>query len=204
MKIKSLAIATMLGLGMTATTAAFAQTTSAQTPSFNYIEGRYVEMDEANTTFDGWEAEVSGRIGQYMFISGSYGETSGRITGLGKTDLDMALGRVGFIFGDNQPVAAYVGPQVSYIKSTFGLGSDGQWEVDSNSSTDWGAFAGVRAQVMPMLELNGEVSYIDFDRESLTSYSAGAKVFLTPALSATGRMQFGDLDGFSLGVAFHF
>lgn len=204
MKVKSLVIATTLGLGLTATTAAFAQTTSTQTPSFNYIEGRYVELDEADTTFDGWEAEVSGRLGRYMFISGSYSETSGNVTSIGNTDLDIALGRIGFIFGDNQPIAAYAGPQVSYIKSTFGLGSDGEWELDSDSSTDWGAFAGVRAQVLPMLELNGEVSYIDFERESLTSYSAGAKIFITPALAATGRMQFGDLDGFSVGVAFHF
>ncbi|RUO30787.1 hypothetical protein CWE12_06000 [Aliidiomarina sedimenti] len=197
MKIKSLVIATTLALGA-------ATTAMAETPSFSYIEGRYVEMDEAETTFDGYEAEVSGRLGNYMFISGSYGETSGNWSELGNVDLDIATGRLGFIFGQDEPVAAYVGPQVSYIQSTYGLGSDGGWELGDDSTTDWGAFAGIRAMILPRVEINGEVSYIDFERESLTSYTAGTRIYLTPNLAATGQLRMGDLDGFAVGLNYSF
>lgn len=200
MKIKSLVVSTLAGLGLTVTSAA----ALADTPSFSYIEGRYVEMDEVDTTFDGFEVEASAQLGQYLFISGQYGETSGSVTDLGSSDLDIALGRVGFIFGQDQQVAAYAGPQVSYIKTSYGLGSDGDWELGSESSTDYGAFAGVRAMILPRLEINGEVSYIDFDRESLTSYTAGTRIYLTRNLAATGEFRMGDLDGFAVGVSFQF
>ena len=205
MKMKSLVVSTLtaLGLGL-GSQAAFAQVSPAESPSFSYIEGKYVELDEANTTFDGFEVEASGRLGQFMFLSGSYSEVSGSVSGLGSTDLDIALGRLGFIFGQDERVAAYAGPQVSYIKTNYGLGSDGEWSLGSESSTDYGAFAGVRAMVMPRLELNGEISYIDFDRESLTSYSAGTRVYLTRNLAATGQYNFGDLDGFNVGVTYAF
>lgn len=205
MKTKPLAISTVIALALgLGSQAALAQTTPSETPSFSYVGASYVELDEADTTFDGFEAEVSGRLGQYMFLSGSYSEVSGSVSGLGSTDFDIATGRLGFIFGRDERVAAYVGPQVAYIKTNYGLGSDGDWELGSESTTDWGAFAGVRAMVMPRVELNGEVSYIDFDRESLTSYSAGTRIYLTPNLAATGQLRMGDLDGFSVGVNYAF
>lgn len=198
MKIKSLAVTTALLLGMGSTTAL------ANSPSFSYIEGRYVEMDEAETTFDGFEAEISGRLGQYMFLSGSYGELSGDWADIAGADFNIATGRLGFIFGRDERVAAYVGPQVSYIDTNYGLGSDGDWQLGSESSTDYGAFAGVRAMILPRVEVNGEVSYIDFDRESLTSYNVGTKLYLTPNLAATGQLRMGDLDGFTVGLNYSF
>lgn len=205
MKAQPLVVSTLaaLGLGL-GSQAAIAQTSPDETPSFTYVEASYVEMDEADTTFDGFEVEASGRLGQYMFLSGSYSEVSGSITGLGDTDLDIAAARLGFIFGRNEPIAAYAGPQVAHIKTDYGLGSDGEWTFDSDSTTDWGAFAGVRAMIMPRVELNAEVDYIDFDRESLTSYSAGTRIFLTRNLAATGQLKMGDLDGFSVGVTYAF
>lgn len=198
MKIKSLAVTTALLLGMGSTTAL------ANSPSFSYIEGRYVEMDEAETTFDGFEAEISGRLGQYMFLSGSYGELSGDWADIAGADFNIATGRLGFIFGRDERVAAYVGPQVSYIDTNYGLGSDGDWQLGSESSTDYGAFAGVRAMILPRVEVNGEVSYIDFERESLTSYNVGTKLYLTPNLAATGQLRMGDLDGFTVGLNYSF
>lgn len=198
MKIKSLAVTTALLLGMGSTAAL------ANSPSFSYIEGRYVEMDEAETTFDGFEAEISGRLGQYMFLSGSYGELSGDWADIAGADFNIATGRLGFIFGRDERVAAYVGPQVSYIDTNYGLGSDGDWQLGSESSTDYGAFAGVRAMILPRVEVNGEVSYIDFERESLTSYTAGTKLYLTPNLAATGQLRMGDLDGFTVGLNYSF
>lgn len=198
MKMKYIAIATITALGLGSSVAL------ADTPSFSYFEGRYVELDEAETTFDGFEAELSGRIGQYSFISLNYGEVSGSWGDVGSANLDMATARLGFIFGQDQTVAAYVGPQVSHIKTNYGLGSDGQWQVGSDSSTEWGAFGGVRAMVLPRVEVNGEISYIDFDRESFTTYSAGTRVYLTPNLAATGELRMGDLDGFAVGLNFRF
>lgn len=203
MVLSSLA-ALVLGLGSQAAVAQGSPNSPSETPSFSFVEAKYVEMDEADTTFDGFEVEASGRLGHMMFLSGSYSEVSGSVSGLGSTDLDIATGRLGFIFGRDERVAAYVGPQVAYIKTNYGLGSDGEWQVGSESTTDWGAFGGVRAMIMPRVEVNGEISYIDFERESLTSYSAGTRVYLTRNLAATGQLRMGDLDGFTVGVTYAF
>lgn len=206
MKTKPMVFSTLaaLTLGLGSHAAMAQQTTPDEAPSFSYVQATYVEMDEADTTFDGFEVEASSRLGQMMFLSGSYSEVSGNFTGLGSTDLDIANARLGFIFGRDERVAAYVGPQVSYIKTNYGLGSDGDWELGSESSTDWGAFAGVRAMIMPRVELKGEVSYIDFDRESLTSYTAGTRIYLTQNLAVTGEFRMGDLDGFAVGLNYSF
>lgn len=206
MKTKPMVLSTLaaLTLGLGSHAALAQQNMPSETPSFSYVEATYVEMDEIDTTFDGFEVEASGRLGQMMFLSGSYSEVSGSVTGLGSTDFDIANARLGFIFGQDERVAAYIGPQVSYIKTNYGLGSDGDWELGSESSTDWGAFAGVRAMIMPRVELNGEISYIDFDRESLTSYNAGTRIYLTRNLAATGEIRFGDLDGFAVGLTYAF
>lgn len=205
MKAQPLVVSTLAALGLGfGSQAAIAQASPDETPSFTYVEASYVEMDEADTTFDGFEVEASGRLGQYMFLSGSYSEVSGSISGLGSTDLDIAAARLGFIFGRNEPIAAYAGPQFARIKTDYGIGSDGEWTLESDSTNEWGAFAGVRAMIMPRVELNAEVDYIDFDRESLTSYSAGTRIFLTRNLAATGQLRMGDLDGFSLGVTYAF
>ena len=58
--------------------------------------------------------------------------------------------------------------------------------------------------ILPRVELNGEVSYIDFERESFTTYSAGTRVYLTSNLAATGEVRMGDLDGFAVGLNFRF
>lgn len=71
MQLKTLTIACTLALGFSTTVAL------AESPSFSYFEARYVELDEAETTFDGFEAELSGRAGQYSFVSLNYGEVSG-------------------------------------------------------------------------------------------------------------------------------
>ena len=198
MKMKYTAMVTIAALGFGSSVAL------ADTPSFSYFEGRYVEADEAETTFDGFEAELSGRVGQYSFVSLNYSEVSGGWGDISNANLDMATARLGFIFGQNQPIAAYVGPQVSYIKTNYGLGSEGQWQLGSQSSTEWGAFGGIRAMILPRVEINGEVSYIDFERESFTTYSAGTRVYLTPNLAATGELRMGDLDGFAVGLNFRF
>ncbi|EGN75353.1 hypothetical protein A28LD_0966 [Idiomarina sp. A28L] len=198
MKLKTLTIACTLALGFSTTVAL------AESPSFSYIEARYVELDEANTTFDGYEAELSGRLGRYSFLSLNYADVSGDWAGFANANLEMATARLGFIFGENQPLVAYVGPQVSYIKTNYGPGTDGSWNSEGDSTTEWGAFGGVRAMVLPRVEVNTEISYIDFDRESFTSYSVGTRVYLTQNLAATGQLRMGDLDGFSIGVSYQF
>jgi opacity protein-like surface antigen len=177
----------------------------ANEPSFSYIGGSYTERDaEDGTTYDGFEAEASGRLGHRTFLAASYGELSGGAGDFGNVDLDIAYGRLGIILGETESFAAYAGPQVQYVKTDLGLGSDGQWQLDSDSATDWGAFGGVRAMVTRSVEINGEISYVDMDNSDMTSYGAGARVFLTQNLAATGEMKFGDLDGFNLGLSYHF
>ena len=199
MKMKSLVIATAFGLGSLTLSAA----AHAESPSFSYLSAGYTEIDEG-TTFDGFEIEASGRLGRHAFLSGRYTDTSGSYSGLGSVDWESTLGRLGFIFGENQRVAAYAGPQVSYISTGLMWGPDNEWQAGSESSTDWGAFGGVRAMVLPMLELNGEISYIDFDRNSFTSYAAGTKLYFTRNLAATGQVRMGDLDGFTVGLSYNF
>lgn len=198
MKMKILLLTSAIGLAL-GTSAAM-----ANEPSFNYVSASYVELDEADTTFDGFEAELSGRVGQHLFISGSYAQLSGGWADVSNVDFDIAYARLGIIFGETDQVAFYAGPQVQYINADFGLGSDGDFDLGSESSTDYGAFGGARVMLTPRVELNGEISYVDMDRGDYTSYSAGTRIYLTPNLAAIGEVKFGDLDGFSVGVHYSF
>ncbi|RUO26856.1 hypothetical protein CWE09_09250 [Aliidiomarina minuta] len=198
MKMKTLLLTSAIGLTLSAPAA------MANEPSFSYVSASYVELDEADTTFDGFQAELSGRVGQHLFISGSYAQLSGGWADVSNVDFDIAYGRLGIIFGETDQVAFYAGPQVQYINADFGLGSDGDFDLGSESSTDYGAFGGARLMLTSRVELNGEISYVDMDNDDYTSYSAGARVYLTPYLAATGQMNFGDLDGFSVGVHYRF
>lgn len=198
MKMKNILLTSAIGLALGTSSA------MANEPSFSYVSANYVELDEADTTFDGFEAELSGRVGQYLFISGSYAQLSGGWADISNVDFDIAYGRLGIIFGETDHVAFYAGPQVQYINADFGLGSDGDFELTSESSTDYGAFGGARVMLTSRVELNGEISYVDMDDEDYTSYAAGARIYLTPNLAATGQMKFGDLDGFNVGVHYSF
>lgn len=199
MKMTSIALTSALSFAIASPMA------MADEPSFSYLSASYSEREaDDGTTYDGFEAKASGRLGHRTFLAASYGQLSGGAGDFGEVDMDIAYGRLGIILGETDRFAAYAGPQVQYVKTELGLGSDGEWQLDSDSATDWGAFGGIRAMVTRSIELNGEVSYVDMDNNDMTSYGAGARIFLTQNLAATGEMKFGDLDGFNLGVSYHF
>ncbi|SMQ58577.1 Outer membrane protein beta-barrel domain-containing protein [Pseudidiomarina planktonica] len=202
MNVKTLfiptAISAALCLGLAAPSA------QAQEPSFSYIGGSYIELDEADTTFDGYEAEISSQLGERWFLSASYAQLSGDWTGGEELDLDVGYARLGFIVGDAENAAFYLGPQAQYLKADFGFGSDGEFDIASESETDYGAFGGVKVMLGDRIELNGEASWVDMEDENFTSYSAGVKFFITKNFAATGEAQFGDLDGFKVGLSYHF
>ncbi|MEX1221286.1 MAG: hypothetical protein WEA82_04125 [Idiomarina sp.] len=196
------AISAALCLGLVAPSAQ-AQT-QERGPSFSYIGASYIEQDEADTTFDGYGAEISSQLGERWFLSASYAQLSGDWTGGEELDLDVGYARLGFILGNAENAAFYLGPQAQYLKADFGFGSDGQFDVASESETDYGAFGGVKVMLGDAFELNGEASWVDMEDESFTSYSAGVKFFITQNFAATGKAQFGDLDGFQVGISYHF
>ncbi|RUO26854.1 hypothetical protein CWE09_09240 [Aliidiomarina minuta] len=188
MNLKAMLVS-ILGLSLVASVA------TAQVPSFNYVGASYTEIEDGNINYDGFELEVSGRIGENWFLSGSYADISTSQAEVVFDDLDITYGRLGYIFIEDELAALYAGPQVQYLNFDGGLGS--------TSETDLGVFVGLRFIAAPRIELMTEASYIDMDN-SITRFSAGARFYITPSLSAETQANFGDWSGFSLGINFHF
>lgn len=188
MKIKTMLVS-ILGLALVTPVA------MAQTPSFNYVGASYTEIEDGNLKYDGFELEVSGRISEKWFLSGSYADISTSKTGIVYDDLDVTHGRLGYIFIEDDWAAFYGGPQVQYLNLDN--------SSSSTSETDLGAFIGLRFIALPRIELTTEVSYINMNN-SITRYSAGARMYITPSLSAKVQANFGDWDGFNIGINFHF
>lgn len=170
-------------------------------PSFNYAAIHYQEFEtEADRNFDGFNLEVSGHLSESWFISGSYAQLSHDL-GEGSLNRDLTYGRLGYVARHQGGLALYAGPQIMYTTYEF------MTNIDTESSTSAGVFAGVRYMVSPSVELKTEVSYANFSHDNnnnFIQYTAGLRTFLTYRFALEARAQFGDWDGFMVGGSIHF
>ncbi len=153
----------------------------AESPSFNFIEAGYqfVDLDLGggdDVDGDGFAVGGSFEIGDHMFGFVSYADT-GFDFGVDLTQLQAGLGwRTGLT--DNTDFfarAAYVDAEIS--ASGF----------ESLSESGYGIGIGVRSNVSDLIELYGEVAYVDL--------GSGAD-----STAIGGGIYFNLTDNFALGV----
>jgi hypothetical protein len=155
---------------------------AAERPSYNYVEGAYVNLDiDEGGSIDGFGVTGSFAIGDMYHVMADYARLSE--TGFSGSVTTLA-------FGLNAPIAhntdfvARIG-WVNARASAFGF---------SASDDGWMAQAGVRSMITPFVELNAFLTHTDVGGATDTSIGAGAGYWFTRNFGVFGGFDYSDGD----------
>ena len=170
----------------------------AQGPSFNFVELGYnsSEFDVGNgvdVDGDGFAVGGSFEIGENMFVFASYADTDFDFS------LDISALQVGLGWHTSISQTADIVARVAYVDAEIGLSGFGS--VDESG---YGLGIGVRNDVSVLVELYGEISYVDLgDDADNTAFGAGIYFNMTRAFALGLGAAFDD-DATSYGVSGRF
>lgn len=149
--------------------------------SYNYLEGSYVipEQDDA------LRLAGSFAINPQFFV---------KLEGTAYDGVNLFSGELGFRHALNDKLDLNI--------TGGGLYAD----PDGGGSETGFTFGGaLRAQVLPQLEVNGGLQYLDIDNSSEVGFSVGAVYSFTPQFGLVGGGRFIDnSDEFSVGLRYNF
>jgi hypothetical protein len=185
---KHIALGTVIALGVGA------QAMAAESLSYSYVEGAFVQGDMGS--IDGAEGDITAD-GDGILASGSaaFGERFFAFASFGSLNLndievdgDAVEGKVKVKpltvgLGFHMPVGASVDfvTGVSYERIKFSV-SDGEVSI-SDSDDGYGVSAGLRGLIGERLELSGNLKYLDLGSSELV-YSVGGRFHFTDMVSA--------------------
>lgn len=187
---KRLILTTLAGLSI-----ASAPTLANESPSFNFISANFVEYDLDGADVDGFSLHSNYELGNNLFIEADMQRIS-------RYDINLLTGSLGLGY-------AYFVHETTAVTGSIGTGYD-RLTGDSpvNESTHFSyANVGLRSRVHKMVELGADVQ-----REwggsgyNETSYGIEARLYVQPRFSIDVGYRYvdSDLDGYSVGIAYHF
>ena len=162
--------------------------------NYSFVELDYILQDDDDDT-DGFRLKGSYGITDDIFAFGSYTTFD-----LDQGDFDLLSIGVGYRFGLNEQADLYAGASIERL------------DIGDDDAVGFGLQLGARYQVIPALELRGELAYIDIDDDPVeldqTLVTVGAQYFVTPAIGLIAEYTVdtdsdGD-DGIILGGRFNF
>jgi hypothetical protein len=154
----------------------FSATAAAEDLNYNFIQGSYgqIEVDDVDVDGDGFGIEGSVALTDRFHLFGGY-TTADMDFGV---DLNQLEAGVGF----NSPISETVDliASLAYVSAEV--------EIPGFGSTDdsgYGLGLGLRAMVTPVLEVNGDIQYVDFgDGGDDTGFGAGFLYSFTERFAA--------------------
>lgn len=163
--------------------------------SYNFVDAGYVTIDAdgGGSNPDGFGIGGSFLFGPMVFGQASYS----RISGSG-VDVDSFAAGAGLRHGlaDNVDLVGSAG----LIFAKIDAGSFG-----SDDDTGYTLGGGLRAQVMPKLEVNGGIGYTNIFDDGNVTYSLGGVVSVTQQLAVVGGATFdSDATALTIGGRFNF
>ena len=181
---------------------------AADGPSYTYGQVSYVDMefddlDGIDVDGDGFNFGGSVAIADMAHVFASYTDGDIDIDDFGFGDISADYTEVAAGIGLNYAVSETVDlvGRLAYVSAEIEVSG---FEVDENG---YALGAGVRAMVMPQLELNGGVTYTDLgdDFDSDTSLDLGAVYNFTDMFAAVGGISFSDdVTQYGIGVRLYF
>ena len=172
----------------------------AETPSYNFVEAGYQSVDldiggGPDVDGDGWGLGGSFEVGDHMFIFASYADTGFDFN----VDLSQLQAGLGFKtdLSDNTSFfarAAYVDAEID----TNGFGSFDE--------SGYGLGIGVRSNVSELIELYGEISYVDLGSGAdSTGFGGGIYFNITDNFAlGVGASTDDDITAYGANVRFYF
>ena len=192
--------------------AAMAAPTSAEGPSYTYVQGDYIphgKVDGADADYDGFGLEGSAAIVPHVYVKGRYDRLD---VDDSRTDVDRGSLGVGlndfYDYGGAEGTGIGYYGQVSYERLQF---DDVVGSADT-SATGYGIDAGLRWMVDPAIEINPNIGYVDYGRNSGDGvdlgkgdgmrYSLRTLGYLTDNLALSAEYAKTDYDIGSAGLDF--
>lgn len=188
---KHLLSATVVGLTL-ASAPVLANDTS---PSFNFVSADFVEYDFDGIDVDGFSVNGNYELGNNLFMEAD-------VQRLSRYDVNNLTGTLGVGY-------AYYLHQTTALTGSVGTGYDrltGDTIFDGSGHFSY-ANVGVRSRIHPMVELGADVQRNwAGSGVNQTSYGVDARFFVDPRFSIDVGYHYvdSDLDGYRVGVAYHF
>jgi len=173
-------------------------TAVASEMSYSYIEAAYIdtEIDNRNIDVDGDGVALGGSfaISDTFFLTAGY-TTQGFDRGV---DVDQWT----FGVGGHLPLT----DSVDFVGSLNYVDVDVDTRFGGADDDGIGATVGIRAKVAPMVELEGSISYVDFDDSGdSTSFGVTGRYYLTDMFALSAGVSVGDdVTGWQLGARYEF
>jgi hypothetical protein len=175
---------------------------AAEEPRYTYAQIAYanVDFDDLNNDGDFVNAGASLAVHDKVHVFADYAAGSVDVSNfdVDVTNLDAGI-------GIDLPLSPTVDVvvDIAYLWTEFDAGNGGNNSVDENG---FGARAGVRAMVAPNFELNGGVSYADYeDSDDDTALFGGLVYNFTDAVAVMAGASVGDnITTYELGVRVYF
>lgn len=189
------------GTGMLAAALFAGNVLAAEGPRYTFAQVAYenVDFDDLNNDGDFVNAGASLAVHDKVHLFVDYAAGS---VDVGNFEIDVTNVDAGL--GINLPLSPTVDVivDIAYLWSEFDAGN-GFNSVDENG---FGARAGVRAMLAPNFELNGGVSYADYeDSDDDTALYGGLVYNFTEAVAVTAGASVGDnITSYELGVRLYF
>jgi opacity protein-like surface antigen len=154
----------------------FSATAAAEDLKYNFIQGSYgqIEVEDVDADGDGFGIEGSVALTDRFHLFGGY-TTADMDFGV---DLNQLEAGVGF----NSPIAETVDLIASLAYVSAEVEVPGFGSIDDSG---YGLGLGLRAMVTPVLEVNGDIQYVDFgDGGDDTGFGAGFLYSFTERFAA--------------------
>lgn len=164
--------------------------------SYNYIQAGYVMADiDGGGDADGFGIGGAFLVNPAVFVQGAYSRIK-----LDGTDIEASTisGGLGFRHGLTETVDFTASANVVFAEVDAG-------SFGSDDDTGYGLTAGIRALVMPALELNAGANYTNVFDDGETSFGVGAVFSVTPQFALLGNGDFSsDANAYTIGARFMF
>jgi opacity protein-like surface antigen len=175
---------------------AFSATAAAEDPNYNFIQGSYgqIEADDVDVDGDAFGIEGSVALTDRFHLFGGY-TTADLDFGV---DLNQSEIGVGF----NSPISE----TVDLIASLAYVSAEVESGFGSADDSGYGLGLGLRAMVTPVIEVNGDIQYVDFgDGGDDTGFGAGFLYNFTERFAAGLSGDWSDdFSSYQLNARMHF
>lgn len=179
----------------------------AATPSFDSVQVGYAHIKDDGLSAKGYELGVSTMLTEQLFVEASHVSVSDDLVMFSETfDTDFDLTKASIGYQQELFDSVHFFATAGIVHFNYKVKAVVEDEVFSGSDDDTGLSLsiGARTMVAQSVELGWRTSMDRLYSDNEWTHSLTASYHFTPALSLKGRVDFGDLEGYGVALAYHF